>query len=84
VEAASFSAEAVPEAASSPESSVSILSSLLHDSESGWTASCSTDSSPTGESGKVSPAKWMRIGQGCQMVYFQTKNINLGKFWRDV
>jgi hypothetical protein len=21
-------------------------------------------------------------GQGCQMVYFQTKNPNLGKFWR--
>jgi hypothetical protein len=20
--------------------------------------------------------------QGCQMVYFQTKNLNLGKFWR--
>jgi hypothetical protein len=20
--------------------------------------------------------------QGCQMVYFQTKNTNLGKFWR--
>jgi hypothetical protein len=20
--------------------------------------------------------------QGCQMVYFQTKNANLGKFWR--
>jgi hypothetical protein len=22
------------------------------------------------------------IDQGCQMVYFQTKNPNLGKFWR--
>jgi hypothetical protein len=22
------------------------------------------------------------IGQGCQMVYFQTKNPNLCKFWR--
>jgi hypothetical protein len=21
-------------------------------------------------------------GQGCQMVYFQTKNPNLGEFWR--
>jgi hypothetical protein len=21
-------------------------------------------------------------GQGCQMVYFRTKNTNLGKFWR--
>jgi hypothetical protein len=24
----------------------------------------------------------IRFGQGCQMVYFQTKNPNLGKFWR--
>jgi hypothetical protein len=23
----------------------------------------------------------MTLGQGCQMVYFQTKNPNLGKFW---
>jgi hypothetical protein len=23
-----------------------------------------------------------RLEQGCQMVYFQTKNSNLGKFWR--
>jgi hypothetical protein len=23
-----------------------------------------------------------REGQGCQMVYFQTKTPNLGKFWR--
>jgi hypothetical protein len=22
------------------------------------------------------------LEQGCQMVYFQTKNPNLGKFWR--
>jgi hypothetical protein len=22
--------------------------------------------------------------QGCQMVYFQTKNPNLGKFWMDL
>jgi hypothetical protein len=22
------------------------------------------------------------LWQGCQMVYFQTKNPNLGKFWR--
>jgi hypothetical protein len=22
--------------------------------------------------------------QGCQMVYFQTENPNLGKFWRDL
>jgi hypothetical protein len=22
--------------------------------------------------------------QGCRMVCFQTKNINLGKFWRDL
>jgi hypothetical protein len=22
------------------------------------------------------------LQQGCQMVYFQTKNLNLGKFWR--
>jgi hypothetical protein len=22
--------------------------------------------------------------QGCQMAYFQTKNPNLGKFWRDL
>jgi hypothetical protein len=22
------------------------------------------------------------LSQGCQMVYFQTKNLNLGKFWR--
>jgi hypothetical protein len=22
------------------------------------------------------------LNQGCQMVYFQTKNTNLGKFWR--
>jgi hypothetical protein len=26
-------------------------------------------------------ASWDPI-QGCQMVYFQTKNPNLGKFWR--
>jgi hypothetical protein len=24
------------------------------------------------------------VGQGCQMVYFQTKNPNLGIFWRDL
>jgi hypothetical protein len=24
----------------------------------------------------------MRSHKGCQMVYFQTKNPNLGKFWR--
>jgi hypothetical protein len=24
----------------------------------------------------------MAVHQGCQMVYFQTKNIHLGKFWR--
>jgi hypothetical protein len=24
----------------------------------------------------------MLTEQGCQMVYFQTKNHNLGKFWR--
>jgi hypothetical protein len=24
----------------------------------------------------------MYVGQGCQMVYFQTKNLSLGKFWR--
>jgi hypothetical protein len=23
------------------------------------------------------------MGQGCQMICFQTKNPNLGKFWRD-
>jgi hypothetical protein len=23
-----------------------------------------------------------RFGQGCQMVYFQAKNLNSGKFWR--
>jgi hypothetical protein len=23
-----------------------------------------------------------RVYQGCQMVYFETKNHNLGKFWR--
>jgi hypothetical protein len=26
--------------------------------------------------------KSYRINQGCQMVCFQTKNSNLGKFWR--
>jgi hypothetical protein len=25
--------------------------------------------------------KCRRFKQGCQMVYFQTKNPNLGKFW---
>jgi hypothetical protein len=25
---------------------------------------------------------WKSVGQGCQMVSFQTKNLNLGKFWR--
>jgi hypothetical protein len=28
---------------------------------------------------------WRRgamVNRGCQMVYFQTKNPNLGKFWR--
>jgi hypothetical protein len=24
----------------------------------------------------------MIVAQGCQMVYFQTKNSKLGKFWR--
>jgi hypothetical protein len=24
----------------------------------------------------------MSVHQGCQMVFFQTKNPNLGKFWR--
>jgi hypothetical protein len=28
----------------------------------------------------VSP-RWLPLYQGCQMVYFQTKNPNLGKFW---
>jgi hypothetical protein len=23
-----------------------------------------------------------KVDQGCQMVYFQTKNSNLGRFWR--
>jgi hypothetical protein len=26
--------------------------------------------------------KPLRRGQGCQMVYFQTQNPNLGKFWK--
>jgi hypothetical protein len=26
--------------------------------------------------------KNMHLNQGCQMVYFQTSNPNLGKFWR--
>jgi hypothetical protein len=26
--------------------------------------------------------KRIRLEQGCQTVYFQTKNLNLGKFWR--
>jgi hypothetical protein len=33
----------------------------------------------------VSPGrlgKFNALQQGCQMVYFQTKNPNLGKFWR--
>jgi hypothetical protein len=29
-----------------------------------------------------SPAKWLQESQGCQMVYFQTKNPNLSKFGR--
>jgi hypothetical protein len=24
----------------------------------------------------------MYVGQGCQLAYFQTKNTNLGRFWR--
>jgi hypothetical protein len=30
---------------------------------------------------RMSRARW---NQGCQMVYFQTKNTNLGKFWSDL
>jgi hypothetical protein len=34
--------------------------------------------------GKVGKMPFQHYGrnQGCQMVYFQTKNPNLGKFWR--
>jgi hypothetical protein len=38
--------------------------------------------------GKKSPKMWpnpffvnININQGCQMVYFPTENLNLGKFW---
>jgi hypothetical protein len=27
-------------------------------------------------------SRFAMVYQGCQMVYFQTKNPNLGKFWR--
>jgi hypothetical protein len=30
----------------------------------------------------VTLAAGSAVEQGCQMVYFQTKNPNLGKFWR--
>jgi hypothetical protein len=31
----------------------------------------------------VAPAIYaLCVQQGCQMVYFETKNPNLGKFWR--
>jgi hypothetical protein len=35
-------------------------------------------------SGELSPSplRWLKSNQGCQMVYFQSKNPNLGKFWR--
>jgi hypothetical protein len=32
----------------------------------------------------VNPVKRRQSQQGCQMVYFQTKNPNLGKFWRAI
>jgi hypothetical protein len=38
---------------------------------------------PSGESDTaVSISMWQRDDQGCQMVYFQTKNSNLGQFYR--